>query len=340
MGYKQKVDGFFIIIRNNLQTFMTWLRSFGMLEYILTGIFILFYSIYIIRILLIGRKMKSEMRSVFYKFILRSFYFFLLMIALLGPSFGNVKKEIKSISKEIYLVTDLSLSMRSTDIQPSRIEKAIHEIKKITSSLSSDRIGIIGFSSTATILCPLTFDQSAINTYTDALSANITGSEGSDLSVGLELAKQELTRSSNAGFNKAIILITDGEDFGKNAMKTANELQANKIQLMILAVGTEKGSKIPFNGAFKKDNDGNEVISRVDKEYLNELADAAEGVYFEVNDRVNETESVINRVNAIEGTVSDVREVDASANKYLYFLTAAFFFILIDVLITVRTVKI
>lgn len=319
---------------------MTWIRAIGTLEYILIGGFIIFYSIYIARIILIAHKMKSEMRTVFYKFVLRSFYFFLLMIALLGPSFGNVKKEIKSISREIYLVVDLSLSMNANDIPPSRLDKAIHAIKRITTSLSSDRIGIIGFSSSASIICPLTYDQSALKVFTDALSSNTTGAEGSDLGSGLELANTELVKSSNAGLNKVIILITDGEDFGERVKKTVGEIQNNKINLMVLGVGTEDGSKIPFNGVYKKDDIGNEVITRLNREYLTELAEAADGAYFEISNQINETETVIDRVSAIEGIVSDVREVDASANKYLYFLTAAFFFILLDVLITIRTVKI
>jgi len=284
--------------------------------------------------------MKSAMSSVFYKFFLRSFYFFLLIIALLGPSFGNVKKEIKSISKEIYLVVDLSLSMNANDVQPTRLEKAKEEIQKIITRFPSDKIGIIGFSSTATTLCPPTYDQSALQLFTESLNSNLLGSLGSDLSTGLELPLKIEKKTSNTELNKIVVLITDGEDYGEKAIKAANELRKNNFHLMVLGIGTTQGSKIPFNGTFKKDTSGNYVISKLEKNKLQDLSDLADGYYYEVNESAIETESLLDRINGVEGTVSDVREVDASANKYLYFLIIALFFIVIDVLITVRTVKI
>lgn len=319
---------------------MTWLRSLSSLEYIFIGCFVVLYIFYIVRIALIARKMKSSMSSVFYKFFLRSFYFFLLIIALLGPSFGNVKKEIKSISREIYLVVDLSLSMNANDVQPTRLEKAKEEIQKIVNRFPSDKIGVIGFSSTATTLCPPTFDQSALSIFIESLNSNLLGSAGSDLSAGLEVPLRVEEKSHNSELKKVVVLITDGEDYGDKAVKAANELRKNNFKLLILGIGTTEGSKIPFNGTFKKDTSGNYVVSKLEKSKLQDLADLTEGYYYEVNERAVETESLLDRINSIEGTVSDVREVDASANKYLYFLLVALFFIIIDVLITVRTVKI
>jgi Ca-activated chloride channel family protein len=230
--------------------------------------------------------------------------------------------------------------MNANDVQPTRLEKAKEEIQKIIERFPSDKIGIIGFSSTASTLCPPTYDQSALNLFTQGLNTNLLGSTGSDLSSGLELPLKNEGKTLNSELKKVLVLITDGEDYGDKAIKAANELRKNNFQLLILGIGNTKGSKIPFNGTFKKDTSGNFVISKLEKSKLEDLADLADGYYFEVNDREVETESLLDRINLIEGMVSDVREVDASANKYLYFLIVALFFIIIDVLITVRTVKI
>lgn len=271
--------------------------------------------------------------------MLRSGYFFLLIIALLGPSFGNVKKEIKSISKEIYFVTDISLSMDAVDILPSRLEKIKQELKKMAKSFSSDRVGIIAFSSSAFVHCPPTYDQSALNLFIETLSTSLSPNQGSDPGEGVRLAIEQHKRSKE-NFNKVIILISDGEDFSDNLNDLASDILRNKIYLSVMGVGTEKGSKIPFNGAWKKDKENNEVVSTLKSNSLKEFAEKAEGTYFEISDSKNESEYLINSIANIEGTLSETREVDANANKYLYFLTFAFILIIIDVLITVRTVKI
>lgn len=319
---------------------MTWLRTLGTLEFIFIIGFIILYGTYIIRIWLISRKMKSEFKRVFYKFLIRSFYFFLLIIALLGPSFGNFKKEVKSISKEIYIVVDISLSMNAEDIQPSRMEKVKQELVKIIKKFNSDRIGLIVYGSSAFIQCPATFDQSALTLFIESLHSDLLAQGGSDLSKGLQLALDQHISAQSNNPNKVILLFSDGEDFGKNSKEVAKEIRKNNIQLMILGIGSDKGGKIPVYGTYKKDEEGNTVITALNRENLIELGEAAEGKYFEISEHLNETDFLIKAVTQLEGTVSDTREIEASANKYFYFLLIALFFIIMDVLITVRTVKI
>lgn len=319
---------------------MTWLRHIGTFEYILIATFLLLYAAYIVRIIIIARKMKSEFKTVFYKFLIRTFYFSLLIIALLGPSFGNLKKEVKSISKDIYLVVDISLSMNATDIEPSRLEKTKLELKNIIRSFSSDRVGLIAFGSSAFIQCPSTYDQSALTLFIETLHNDLLAQGGSDMSEGLKLALKQLLNSPASGQNKVIVLVTDGEHFGKNLKEVAAEIRKNNIHLMVLGVGTNAGSKIPVYGTFKKDKKGNTVITRLESEALKKLASESGGAYFEISQFNKETDFLAQAVNKIEGSVTGTREIDASANKYFYFLLVALFFIIIDVLVTVRTVKI
>lgn len=284
--------------------------------------------------------MKSEFKTVFYKFFIRSFYFTLLLISLLGPSFGNVKKEIKSLSKEIYIVSDVSLSMDATDIPPSRLEKSKQVLKQMVNAFNSDRIGLIIFGSTAHVQCPPTFDQSALLLFIETLNSNLVPEAGSNVSMGLQLALDQHQNSTPTDFNKVILLITDGEDFSEKIMEIASSIKNNNIHFLVLGIGTKKGSKIPISGTFKKDKAGNTVITRLENKQLKQITEEAGGSYFEINEHSNETDFLINAVNNIEGAVSDTKEVDASANKYMYFLSIALIFIILDVLITVRTVKI
>ena len=144
---------------------MVWFRDFGWTELILVLIFLVFYAIYILKIVRIGRLLKTPFQNIFIKLFVRTIVFALFIIAFLGPSFGDSKREIKSVGKDIMICVDLSKSMDAFDVQPTRLEKVKFELKKVAEAFNSDRIGIIIFSSEAFMQCPLTYDQNALNRY-------------------------------------------------------------------------------------------------------------------------------------------------------------------------------
>jgi Ca-activated chloride channel family protein len=207
-------------------------------------------------------------------------------------------------------------------------------------AFNSDRVGLIMFGNAAYVQCPPTYDQSALNLFIESLSSDLINQGGSDISSGLILATEQLGKSAKSEFKKVIILISDGEDFNGKTQEAIKVINKNNITLFVLGIGTVKGGAIPIYGSYKKDKEGNIVNTSLKRELLNEIADEADGKYYEVTDKINETDYIINATNKIEGTVSDTREVDSSANKYFYFLLIALFFIIIDVVVTVKTVKI
>jgi Ca-activated chloride channel homolog len=322
---------------------MNWYKSIGNLELLFIYCFALFYLFYIIRMSLIAWRMKTAVGRVFIKFILRSAYFALFIIALLGPSFGDVKKEIRSVGKDIYIAVDLSESMNAYDIAPSRLEKAKHELLNFINKFNSDRIGLIIFTSDAFLQCPLTSDHGALNEFIEILSADLISDKGTDFTPALELAlEKHLADKSQAGINnkaKVIILISDGENFGRKAIQAAEKIAAHKIHLFTVGIGTARGSRIPIGQGFKKDHANQDVVTTLNSQPLIQLAEIAGGTYFEINENVNESEHLINKINSIEGIVRDIRKIDAAANKYFYFLLIALFLIVIDVLITVRIIQ-
>jgi Ca-activated chloride channel homolog len=323
---------------------MNWYKSLGNLELIFIYCFVLFYLFYIIRMSLIAWRMKTAVGRIFIKFILRSTYFALFIIALLGPSFGDVKKEIRMVGKDIYIAVDLSESMNANDIAPSRLEKVKHELLNFIANFNSDRIGLIIFTSDAFLQCPLTSDHSALQEFIETLHSDLIINKGTDFAPALELAleKHRSDKSQgNAGNNaKVIILISDGENFGRKSISAAERIAANKIGLYTLGVGTAKGSKIPLSGGgYKKDKNNKDVITVLNAQPLRQLAEITDGRYFEINENLNESEHLINKINSIEGVVRDIRKIDAAANKYFYFLLIALFLIVIDVLITVRIIS-
>ena len=133
--------------------------------------------------------------------------------------------------------------------------------------------------------------------------------------------------------------MSDGEDFGEETAAVANEVKEQGIKLFTLGVGTDKGSKIPTGYRFKRDKQGNDVISTLNSSALKKLSEITTGNYFELSSKKNDVARMIESISQIEGEFRDARQVDVAANKYYYFLFLAILLMFTDVLITVKIVK-
>ncbi len=323
---------------------MEWYRGLGITEIVFISLFGLFYIFYLVRIFRIARALRSGFYAVFIKLFLRTLIFSLLIISILGPSFGSGKKEIKSVGKDIMICLDLSKSMDAFDIPPTRLEKIKNEVKKIISAFSSDRIGIIIFSAEAFVQTPLTYDQAALNLFTETINTGLMPTGSTDFGPPLKLAvrkfQEDEGRKDYRMQSRIIILISDGEDFGDDTQEAADEVMDEDIKLFTLGVGTEKGGQIYAGNGLKKDNEGNVVVTKLNSIALKSLAGKTGGQYFEINDSRNDISRLIATINKIEGELRDARFVDVSSNQYYYFLLLALILLVFDVLISIKTVSI
>ena len=322
---------------------MTWFRTLGNTELIFIGLFLLAYVLYIYRLLKVAKRMNTSFRPLFFKLLIRSTAVALVIVALLGPSFGATTKEVKSEGKDIFIAVDLSQSMNAFDIQPTRLEKVKYELKKIVESFSSDRIGLIIFSSEAFVQCPLTYDQSALNLFISTLNTSLVPNAGTDFGAPLDMAFDKLDQTESLVTQQKaeiILMISDGEDFGDDTAEAAKKIQKAGIQLFALGVGTETGSKIRESRGFKRDREGQEVVTKLNSKSLRKLAVDTGGQYFEINDQQNDVNRLIRAINEIEGEVRDARMIDASANKFYFFLAGAILLLLIDALTKRKTLRV
>ena len=323
---------------------MLWYRNLGVTEIIFIAAFVAFYIFYIVRIIRIARQLKTPYSNVFVKLFFRTVYFGLFIVALLGPSFGGSKKEVKSVGKDIMMCVDLSKSMDAFDIQPTRLQKIKFEMKKIVAAFNSDRIGIIIFSSEAFMQCPLTYDQNALNLFIETMNSGLVPSTGTDFGPPLRMALNKLeedTGGPNAqAKSKIIILISDGEDFGDETEDIGQEIEKKDIKLFTLGVGTEKGGNIYSGNSLKTNRQGLIVQTKLNPASLKSLASKTGGQYFEINESQNDVSRLINTISKIEGELRDARFIDVTANKYFYFLALAAILLVIDILINIVTVRI
>ena len=323
---------------------MNFLKSVDYSELTLFFLFTIFYSIYLIRVYRINKKIEVSIKKVIYKLILRSLYFSLMIIALLGPSFGDNKKEVNIVGKDIMILVDLSESMNADDIKPTRLEKVKFEMKKIIDQFSSDRIGIIMFSSEAYVQCPLTYDKNALNLFIETLNTGLVPNSGTEFGPALELSlsKLEDENSNNKEINsKVIILISDGEDFGEDTESSLEQIKSSSIKLFSVGIGSIQGSKILLgNGKFKKDNEGNDVVTKLNSNSLKETASYTGGKYFEISSEINQTDNLISEILNIKGDYIESKTVDVTENKYFYFLFSALILMMIDFIFSFKIISI
>lgn len=321
---------------------MTWIKEFSKAEFIFIALFLVGYGLYFFRVFRASRVTGARYGTVIAKFILRSLAFILLILALLGPSFGTSAREVKTIGKDIFLAVDLSQSMNAFDVQPTRLEKVKFELKNIVNALSSNRIGLIIFSGEAFIQSPLTYDQSALNLFIETLSTDLVPNTGTDFAPPLRMALEKLQNDPDfAGqqTSRVIVLISDGEDFGEETELVIEQIKDAGIRLFTLGVGTEEGSRIMERRRYKRDRQGQEVVTKLDPTALKKIASITNGQYFEINKRQNEVERLINVIRSIEGELRGARTISASANKFYYFLGAALALLAIDLLLSLKVIK-
>src|SRR5258707_13369470 len=171
---------------------MVWFREFSWVEILLVLAFLVCYGFYLFRVIRISKSLKTPFSSVFAKLFLRTLFFALVIIAFMGPSFGESKKEIKSVGKDIMICVDLSKSMDAFYIQRRRLEKIKFQTKKIVEAFTSDSIGIIIFSSEAFMQCPLTYDQNALNLFIETMNTSLVPASGTDFGPPLKMALSKL----------------------------------------------------------------------------------------------------------------------------------------------------
>lgn len=320
---------------------MIWAYPDNDLIIILAAIFSLLYGIYLYRFWRINRKLQVKKHRLLIKMGLRVIYFGLFLVALSGPSIGSAMKEIKQEGKDIFIAIDLSQSMNAEDIGPSRIQRVKFELQNLIRNFSSDRIGLIIFSSEAFIQCPLTFDQNVLQLHLDGLNTELVPNQGTDLAAPLSLALKKFNNEeSNEPKSKSIILISDGEDFGEDFTDILDDIKDANVKVFTVGVGTYEGATIPArNGIIMDPKTGAPAISALETGNLKRIASQTEGAYFELSDEIQEIPQLVATIEKLEGAVTGTRMVEASANKYFYFLLVAFALALLDMALPLRTLS-
>ena len=316
---------------------MNWLSPFSATEATLVGLFVLLYAGYFVRVVRLARQLGTTPWSVVPKFVLRSLALAMVLIALAGPLFGEATRAMSAQGRDVFLVLDVSRSMDATDVAPTRLERAKFTLQQLTDSLVTDRFGLILVANEAFLLSPLTTDHQALNQLVRAVRPD-PASVGTSLCEALELAAAKLLAdSSTRQRTRAVILLSDGENFGPCPPAKTTQLAQYSIALFTVGIGTAAGSSVRQGNGYLTDEQGQLAHTRLNREFLTALAQRAQGRYVDLTDHL--ADDLATALRNLPGRTINQRQVLVSTNKYYYFLGVALLLLLLDVLITVRTLR-
>ncbi|WP_229201679.1 vWA domain-containing protein [Arsenicibacter rosenii] len=238
------------------------------------------------------------------------------------------------------MLVDVSKSMDASDISPTRLERIKYDIRQLTDSLAADRFGLMAVADESFVLSPLTADHDAVKRFTLDLQTNVSPVGGTNLCIALDGALQKFTGDrSTRQSSKAIVLFSDGENFGPCSQNMVRRLKAFGITLFTVGVGTEGGSTIRQGNDFVRDNRGQIVRTRLDRSFLQRLVSATNGKYIEADANSAYLTELAGQLRTLRGQVVDQQRVAVTTNKYYYFLAAALALIIFDLLFTLRTFR-
>jgi len=208
--------------------------------------------------------------------------FLLAVIALMRPQWGFEWQEVKREALDIYIAIDTSKSMLARDVKPNRLERSKLAVRDLVKRLKGDRIGLIAFSGSAFVQCPLTTDYDGFLLSLDSIDTDIIPRPGTSIEKAIEAAADGFEEAAED--YRVLIIITDGEDHSGNPVKSAERAAAEGIKIFCVGIGTVEGELIQMGSGgketeFLKDSSGNVVKTRLNETVLKKVALATGGTY-------------------------------------------------------------
>ncbi|WP_462281352.1 VWA domain-containing protein [Salinivirga cyanobacteriivorans] len=290
---------------------------------------------------MIARMAPMRSRSKpWWKYILLMLALAAIILAIARPRFGTRMKEVQREGKELVVALDVSRSMLATDIQPSRLERAKRAIVKLLDRLDYDRISLIVFAGEAYTQLPLTTDYPAAKMFISSVETEMIPQQGT--AIGAAIGHGINSFSPGEEKNKALIIITDGENHEGNAIEMAKEAAEKDIKIYTIGMGLPEGGPIPVRGRsneFHKDRDGNVVITKLNEGMLQQIAAAGEGSYIRANNIRSGLNSLFDEIDQLEKAKMKSKVYAEYDEQFQFAAWIALFFLLLEFFILERKNK-
>ncbi len=257
-----------------------------------------------------------------------------LILGLVNPKIGTKLETIKREGIDIVFAIDVSKSMLAEDVAPNRLEKSKQIVSQIINQLVNDRIGIVAYAGSAFPVLPITTDYSVSKMFLQSMNTSSVSSQGTSLDEAIKLSATYFDKGNKT--SKLLILISDGEDHSEGASEAAAEANKNGMKIITIGIGTEKGGPIPIkeNGvvqSFKRDNNNEVVITKLNQESLKEIAKATKGGYVNGNSTKEVLAYVKKALDNIQKTEFEATQMADFESQFQWFLGIAFALLFLDI---------
>ncbi|MBI4930242.1 MAG: VWA domain-containing protein [Bacteroidetes bacterium] len=273
------------------------------------------------------------------RFILFLIAILFLIFGLVNPQIGSKLEEVKREGSDIVICLDVSNSMMAEDFKPNRLAKATQSIEKLIDKLNNDRIGLIVFAGDAFVQLPITSDYAAAKLFLENVSCDAVPVQGTVISSAIELAMKSF--GTEEGKNKSIIIITDGESHEDDAVAAATAAAEKGVVINTIGIGTPEGVPIPvyknkIQAGYRKDREGNTVITKLNESALREIASVGNGVYIRASQAEIGLLALLERINKLEKKTFDSKMYTDYEDRFQIFIAVALLFLIIESILTER----
>jgi len=265
----------------------------------------------------------------------------LLIIGTAGPRIGSRLQEVEQKGREVIIALDVSNSMLAEDIRPSRIERAKQLISRMVDEMDNDKIGLIVFAGDAYTQIPITDDYPSVKMFLSTTGPDMVSKQGTAIGSAIELATKSFPsvestiEEEGTAKNRAIIVITDGENHEDDAIAAAEEANEQGIRIFTVGLGDPAGVPIPVapgSSTKRRNRDGTVVVSKLNEKLLTDIARVGEGAYIPVG-RIN---SLMDELDQLQKTEFKKKVYADYTERYQYFAGFGLFFLVLEALIRLR----
>lgn len=252
-----------------------------------------------------------------------------LLIVFLRPQWGKQEQMVMQEGRDLIIAVDISRSMLAQDVKPNRLTFAKEKIKKLLYNLSCERVGLIVFSGSTIIQCPLTTDYAAFYMFLDQLDVD-TISQGTTALDQAIKASLQVFESIPTRKTKLLIAFTDGEDFSTDLQGVKDRVLQDGLSIFTVGVGTAHGAPVPILNdqskqiGWEKDEQGNVIMSRLNESLLVDISLQSGGKYVHAVDSDDDIKLLINSINKFEKDKLEDKTFEALQEQYPYFIAVSF----------------
>lgn len=275
-------------------------------------------------------------QKLWVKFMLYSLIYSMIIIGLANPQIGSKLEKVERQGVDLMIALDVSNSMLAQDIKPNRLARAKRAISKLVDQLQGDRIGIVVFAGRAYTQLPITADYSAAKLFINTIDTDVVPTQGTSIGQAISLSLEAFQDSKH---EKAIIVITDGEDHDDNPVAAAEAAIEKGANVYTIGIGLPEGAPIPTfsNGkqtGFKKDLSGKTVVTKLDEITLQKVAAAGKGIYVRANNTTAGLKDVFDRINKMEKQKYETKVFSDYEDRFQYLIGIAILLMIFELFIS------